>query len=121
MQLNVVSALDGNAVEGTTKWAERMKAIVMSDVVLGVHGPHLLDAAFMKPSPETAVLEFFSPGTASRGTESIISALGMKYAAFWSDRTLSSDDMAYSPPPEASETSVNANAVIKQLRIILDI
>jgi hypothetical protein len=32
VQLNIVSALDGDAVEGTTKWTERMKAIVMSDV-----------------------------------------------------------------------------------------
>ncbi|KAF5367044.1 hypothetical protein D9758_004059 [Tetrapyrgos nigripes] len=120
VRLNIVSSLDGDAVEGS-KWAERMKAVVKSDVVLGVHGPHLLDAAFMKPSPESAVLEFFSPGTASRERESIVNALGMKYVALWSDRTLSSDDIAYSPPPEGSETPVNADAVIKQLRTILNV
>ncbi|THV02769.1 hypothetical protein K435DRAFT_652613 [Dendrothele bispora CBS 962.96] len=85
VHVNFVSALDGDA-KGGNNWAERMEAIVKSNVVLGVHGPHLLDAAYMKRSPETTVLEFFSPGTASPDTHAVIDALGMKYLPWWTNR-----------------------------------
>jgi hypothetical protein len=51
--------------------------------MLGIHGNNLLDSVFMKPSPQTTLMEFFPPDMFSRDRELAAHALGMHYVAWW--------------------------------------
>lgn len=89
-------------------WSNRMSAIVqssvsqapiacdasifhahlMSKVVLGVTGGHLADGVFMKPSPQTTLMEFFPEETFSRDQLLAVHSLGMHYVAWWGSKSV---------------------------------
>ncbi|KIK56611.1 hypothetical protein GYMLUDRAFT_61873 [Collybiopsis luxurians FD-317 M1] len=85
IDIHLVEALDGDR-ENNVDWGGRMAAVVKSNVILSVQGPDILDGVFLKPSPVTTMVEFFSPDVASREHESIARALGSKYIAWSNNR-----------------------------------
>lgn len=58
----------------------------VEQVVLGVGNGDLLDAAFMKPSPQATLMEFFPDGRFFRDEEVVLRSRGVNYMAWWSDR-----------------------------------
>lgn len=94
-----------NVVSSTTPWNERMTAIVKStvckwpclegfsnsdtdwiQVVLGVHGMHLVDFVFMQPSSHTTLFEIFPYGTFRRDNQILAHAVGSLHLVWWNDR-----------------------------------
>ena len=64
-----------------TSWTERMEAIVKSSVVIGVHGDHLMDALFMRPTPHSALLEIFPADKFVLDRERAANSVGLGYTA----------------------------------------
>ncbi|KJA13016.1 hypothetical protein HYPSUDRAFT_152040 [Hypholoma sublateritium FD-334 SS-4] len=64
-----------------TNWTTRMTGIVKSSIVLGVHGNHLLDGLFMRPSPQSTLLELFPANTFVRDRELAVRSVGLQYRA----------------------------------------
>ncbi|KXN89323.1 hypothetical protein AN958_05821 [Leucoagaricus sp. SymC.cos] len=66
-----------------TPWTERIGAIARSSVVLGVHGNHLMDFAFMKRSQHSTFIEMYPERKFVRDRAVIADSLGQQYVA-WS-------------------------------------
>ena len=56
--------------------------LFVCQVVLGVHGAHMLSSAFMPPSERSTVMEFFPEDIFTRDQEAVVSALGLSYLAW---------------------------------------
>ncbi|KAF5390884.1 hypothetical protein D9757_004506 [Collybiopsis confluens] len=94
VDLFLVEAADGDR-KNNMQWGERMAAVVRSNVLISVQGPDVLNGLFLEPSPQTTIVEIFSPDTASREHESIAKALGIKYIAWSNNHQLSSKEISY--------------------------
>jgi len=92
---------------GDEEWGERMAALVKSNVILAVHGADILDGVFLKPSASNAMIELFSPNTASREHESIAKSLGINYVAWSNTRELSSDEITRLSNSRSDEQGYN--------------
>lgn len=60
--------------------------------MLGVYSTDLLDGIFMKPSPQTTLMEFFPADTFARDEELVAHSRGVRYIAWWHDRWVASDE-----------------------------
>jgi len=58
-------------------------------IVLSVHGAHLADAAFMRRTPQSALMEFFPPNVFNRDCEIVMQSMGIRYVAWWGDQCVS--------------------------------
>ena len=58
--------------------------------MLSVHGAHLADAAFMRRTPQSTVMEFFPPNVFNRDHEIIMQSMGIRYVAWSGDQCVSS-------------------------------
>ncbi|KAL4256429.1 Glycosyltransferase family 61 protein [Pleurotus pulmonarius] len=110
----IVSSLDHE-----TSWFNRMNAISQSKIILGVHGSHLLDSAFLQPSERTMVMEFYPTGTFSSDRQILAKSLGMNYSAWWGNREFTNEEIPAVSPPHDQEVPVDAAAVIRRLREVL--
>ncbi|KAL0960064.1 hypothetical protein HGRIS_011712 [Hohenbuehelia grisea] len=113
-EVNIVSAL-----EDETPWMDRMRAITRSTVLLGAHGTHLLDGAFLKRTPKTTLMELFPADSFTRERQVIARSLSMNYTAWWQDRQFSGDDLPPVSQPGDGEVAVDAKAVVRAIREIL--
>ena len=52
---------------------------------MGVHGNGLTSALWMKPSPQTAVMEFFYPEGFAHDYAWTVRAVGLEHFGFWND------------------------------------
>ncbi|KAF8903321.1 hypothetical protein CPB84DRAFT_1814696 [Gymnopilus junonius] len=92
-----------------TDWTERMTAIVKSSLILSVHGNHLMDAVFMRPTPQSTLVELFPSGKFVRDREFAMRSLGLHYVAWQGSRPFTSELPPISPPrDEAIEIDVQA-------------
>lgn len=57
--------------------------MVSSQVIMGVHGDHLLDFVFMKRSPHSTLIEMYPENKFVRDRAVIAESLGKRYIA-WS-------------------------------------
>ena len=55
-------------------------------IILSVHGNHLMDSIFMLPSPQSTVIEFFPSNKFSRDRELVMHARGLRYMAWWENQ-----------------------------------
>ncbi|KZO98280.1 hypothetical protein CALVIDRAFT_38694 [Calocera viscosa TUFC12733] len=81
-ELNVVE------LEGMSK-AEQIALAARTTVLMGVHGNGLTSLVWMRPSPHSAVFEFFMPGGWFRDYEITARSLGIMYRGFWYDTSFS--------------------------------
>ncbi|KAJ7666155.1 hypothetical protein DFH06DRAFT_1295308 [Mycena polygramma] len=98
-------------------WSDRLRGIVRSSVMLGVHDSDLLDSVYMQRTPHTTLMEFFPPQTFAREQEMVAQSVGMRYIAWWNDRQLSGDALPpVSRPAEDSTVPIDVPAIIKAVR-----
>ncbi|KAF8911283.1 hypothetical protein CPB85DRAFT_1304550 [Mucidula mucida] len=80
-EVHVVSAFDEE-----TSWKDRLASVVQSTVVLGVHDGDMMDAVYMKTTPQTTLIEMFPPKTYVRDREVVVRGLGMRYVGLDNER-----------------------------------
>jgi len=81
-ELNVVQ------LEGMTK-EEQIQLAARTTILMGVHGNGLTSLVWMRPTPHSAVFEFFMPGGWFRDYEITARSLGIMYRGFWNDTSFS--------------------------------
>ncbi|KAF7360326.1 Protein transporter SEC24 [Mycena venus] len=92
-EVHIVSNIDEEM-----SWSERLRAIVRSSVMLGVHDSDLLDSTF------------------ARDQELVAKSVGMHYIAWWNDRQLSGDTLpAVSHPDEGETVPIDVSAIISAI------
>ncbi|KAG6890279.1 hypothetical protein C0992_002428 [Termitomyces sp. T32_za158] len=100
-----------------TDWFTRMSAISKSTVLLGPYGSDLLDCLFMKPSPETTLVEIFPSGTFARDEELVARSINVHYIAWWNDRKFMLANLPNeSQPSNTQEARVDVAALTKVVR-----
>ncbi|KAH9478453.1 hypothetical protein JR316_0008908 [Psilocybe cubensis] len=106
-ELSVVSTLTSD-----TDWADRMRAIVKSSIIISVHGEHLMDSVFMRPTPPSTLFELFPPNKFERDREYAIQALNLRYIAWQGSKSFEGEDLpAYSPPSD-EEVPVDVTSLV---------
>ncbi|KAG6831202.1 hypothetical protein H0H87_005918 [Tephrocybe sp. NHM501043] len=94
-----------------------VKLSIYEQVLLGPYSADLLDCLFMKPSPQTTLLEFFPTDTFGRDEELVAQSRGIQYLAWRNDRIFASDNLpVIMPPTGTQEARVDVAAVIKTIR-----
>ncbi|TFK72089.1 hypothetical protein BDN72DRAFT_378723 [Pluteus cervinus] len=114
-EVNVVSSVDWE-----TGWNERLDSIAKSSIILGVHGPHLMDSIFMKRTPWSTLFELFPFDSFSREYEVAVKSVGLGYTA-WSGTQKYADDL---PPISLSEgkeqiVKIDVDAVLENVKQVL--
>jgi len=102
-----------------TDWEERMMAIVQSTVILGASSSDLIDAAFLKPTPHTTVLEFFPDDTFTRDNEVIARSLRMKHVGWRAESRIDENNLPTVQeldPEESAVARINVDAVIETVK-----
>ncbi|KAJ6588930.1 hypothetical protein B0H19DRAFT_1013958 [Mycena capillaripes] len=112
-EVHIVSNIDEEM-----SWSDRLRAIVRSSVMLGVHDGDLLDSVYMQRTPHTTLMEFFPPQTFAREQEIVAQSVGMRYIAWWNDRQLSGDELppVSRPNGEALAVPIDVPAIIQAIR-----
>jgi len=113
-----------NIVSGTTTWDEKLRSILKSTVVLGVYGEELFDGIYMKPSTQSTLMEFWPAGTFTNDRELPVQSTGLKYTAWWADKSFSGDSLPpATPPANAKEFKqsvlIDSRAVVQAIRDLL--
>ncbi|KAF8887589.1 hypothetical protein BD779DRAFT_1527080 [Infundibulicybe gibba] len=98
-----------------SEWHVKMTAITRSSIVVGVHGGHLFDAVFMKPTPQTTLMELFPTDTFARDNELAIHSLGMHYIAWWDNQKFTSDDLPAVATSGNQVVKVNPDAIVQSI------
>ncbi|KZT03789.1 uncharacterized protein LAESUDRAFT_659053 [Laetiporus sulphureus 93-53] len=141
-EVHVVKGNGSVAVHGW-EWADRMRAIARSSIVLGPYGFHLADSIFMAPpswhsvdlpttslspsedeqnqAPVPLLMEFFPPGIFMPDQEFAVRSLGMRYMAWWNDRKFTGNSLppVISPGLDADPNqrlSISADAIVQAIR-----
>ncbi|KAF8187024.1 hypothetical protein K438DRAFT_1024603 [Mycena galopus ATCC 62051] len=101
-------------IDEETSWSDRLRAIVRSSVMVGVHDSDLLDSVYMQRTPHTTLMEFFPPSTFTREQELVAASVGMRYIAWWNDRQFSGETLPPVSYPNENEAtvSIDVSAVI---------
>lgn len=99
-----------------TDWSVKMGAVVRSSVILGVHGNHLFDCVFMKPSPQATLMEFFPADTFAHDRELTAHSLGFHYVAWQGNQEFTSENLPKPSPPSDGPVHVDADAVIQAVQ-----
>ena len=60
--------------------------VLILQVVLGVHGGHMMDSVFMRPTPRSTVMEVFPTDKYAKDQELVAQSLGLRYTAWWGSR-----------------------------------
>lgn len=107
-----------NVVPANAGWTERMRILVRSTIVVGVHGNNLADSYFMKPSLHTTLMEFFPSGYFSRDQELPARSLGTRYVAWWNEQKFVGDALppTAQPTEEQAEIRINPAAILKSIQ-----
>ncbi|KZT61478.1 hypothetical protein CALCODRAFT_447436 [Calocera cornea HHB12733] len=110
-ELNVVQ------LEGMSK-AEQIQLAARTTVLMGVHGNGLTSLVWMRPSPHSAIFEFFMPGGWFRDYEITARSLGMMYRGFWNDTSFSYPGFQGRDVAELHSTQIPVHApyVVSQLK-----
>ncbi|KAJ2934158.1 hypothetical protein H1R20_g2922, partial [Candolleomyces eurysporus] len=104
---------------GDTTWEEKMDVIIRSTIVIGVHGDHLFDAMWMRPSSKATLMELFPQGTFSSNRELVTRALGLNYIAWWTDEHFSGESLPAPTKDSNQPVHINVDKVIKEIHAIL--
>ncbi|KAH0829221.1 hypothetical protein J3R83DRAFT_2785 [Lanmaoa asiatica] len=80
--------------------AEQLRLAARTTIMMGVHGNGLTSLVWMKPSPQSTVIEFFYPGGFARDYEYTSRALGMVHYGIWDDKTFTNPEV---PPVKYPE------------------
>jgi len=117
--LQKLAGTDGvkvHVVDENASWSERMHAIVQSTIVLSVHGAHLADAAFMRRTPQSALMEFFPPNVFNRDCETVVQSMGIRYVAWWGDQKYTGRNLPpYSQMATHEDFALDAQAVVRTI------
>lgn len=46
----------------------------------------MMDSIFMRPTPQSTVMEFFPPDKYARDQEVVVQSIGLRYMAWWGSR-----------------------------------
>lgn len=65
--------------DDSTSWRDRMYAILGADVVISVHGGHIMDATYMKPTDKSVVVELFPEGSFDGEYAAVMKELGFHW------------------------------------------
>ncbi|KAF6764236.1 hypothetical protein DFP72DRAFT_871230 [Ephemerocybe angulata] len=79
-------------------------------VVVGVHGDHLFDAVWMRPSPQTTFME---------DREVLIRSLGINYIAWWTNQRFSSEALPETTKESNDPVHINTDNIIKEIQAVL--
>ncbi len=73
----------------------RLTSDCFGQIVLGVHGSHMMDCIFMRPTPQSTVMEFFPLETYARDQEVAVQSIGLRYTAWWGSRLVYNSSRLY--------------------------
>ncbi|KAF7351266.1 hypothetical protein MSAN_01558100 [Mycena sanguinolenta] len=111
-EVHIVSNIDEE-----TSWSDRLRAIVRSSVILGVHDSNLLDSVYMQRTPHATLMEFFPPQTFAQEQELVAKSVGIRYIAWWNDRQFSGDKLpSISYPHQGDPVPIDVSAVIAAIQ-----
>jgi len=96
------------------QWTEKMTAVVKSSVIIGVHGGHIMDSVFMRPTPKSTVMEFFPSDKYARDQEFAARSLGLQYTAWWGSRSFTKDYPTVAPPG-SENVQIDALAIVRAI------
>ncbi|XP_006463383.1 hypothetical protein AGABI2DRAFT_208124 [Agaricus bisporus var. bisporus H97] len=114
-EVNIVS--DDTA---RTSWVERMGAILRSSVVIGVHGDHLLDFAFMKRTPHATFMEFYPKAKFVRDRAVIATSLGQHYIVWSGTQKFTARNLPGVVRPQVDEVvEIDVDAVVKSVQQVI--
>ncbi|KAF5357195.1 hypothetical protein D9756_006594 [Leucocoprinus leucothites] len=103
-----------------TPWVERMEAIVRSTVVLGVHGDHLVDFAFMRGESRSTLIEMYPVDKFVRDRAVVAESLGQQYVAWSGSQKHDIGNLPQaSRPRDHEEVAIDVDAVVKSVQQII--
>ncbi|KDR80331.1 hypothetical protein GALMADRAFT_61700 [Galerina marginata CBS 339.88] len=108
-----------------TDWVDRMTAIVKSSVILSVHGDHLMDSVFMRPTPQPTVMELFPADKFVRDREFAVHSVGLHYVAWLGNRYMVISDVRLCSqfgfdlppvsPPHNEAIEIDIEAIVRSI------
>jgi len=103
-------------IDETASWTERMRALAQSTIVLSVYGDHLADAMFMRRTPQSALMEFFSPNEFNRDWETVVRTMGIRYVAWQGNQKYTGENLpAFSQSLTHDDFALDAQAVVRAI------
>ncbi|KAG8216197.1 hypothetical protein J3R82DRAFT_8223 [Butyriboletus roseoflavus] len=99
--------------------AEQFRLAARTTIMMGVHGNGLTSLVWMKPNPQSTVIEFFYPNGFARDYEYTARSLGMVHYGVWNDKTFTNPEVPRVDYPEGFQGNsipLNGEVVAKLCR-----
>jgi capsular polysaccharide biosynthesis protein len=99
--------------------AEQLSLAGRTTIMMGVHGNGLTSLVWMKPTPQSTVIEFFYPQGFAHDYEYTTRSLGMVYHGVWNDKTFTHPELPPVGYPEGFQGNnipLSGEAVAKLCR-----
>ncbi|TFK26554.1 hypothetical protein FA15DRAFT_667237 [Coprinopsis marcescibilis] len=102
-----------------TSWDTRMDTIVRSTIVLGVHGDHLLDSIWMRPSSKATLMELFPENDFVLTRELAARSIGINYVAWWGNKQFFGETLPTPSEESNRPIQVDSEAIANAIHAIL--
>jgi len=96
----------------------------VNQIVISVHGDHLSDSAFMRPSPNSRLVELFPEGKFSPDRGFVARSLRLQYIAWLGKKSYSSisdsEHPPISPPTGKEDIELDIAAIVQSIQDALE-